>query len=153
MTALLGSLLVVTIILFSSISCMNIKSDKLASLPYRPRDIVTPKCRYEIGAYKPQKGEYNFRCFDMNVTKSFLVSIAPKYKKGDIVSVDGLKWIRLEVTSVQRQLPVGWEPYPNPPMPVMKLGGDQAKHCIAYAQWVNDHPHFGYPPIPLFGKR
>ena len=99
---------------------------------------------FTIGAFRPSKTEYNFRHYDAAKTVAFLASIKDRFSDGELVAVDGLKW-RLEDGR--------WVPFPNPPIPVFKQGDDRAEHCRRYAEWVNNHPHFGYPPIPMMDRK
>jgi len=70
------------------------------------------------------------------------------YEKGDVVEVAGFSW-RKSVSHVPADSWIEWVPYPNPPVPQLEKGESKAKHTQEYAKWIQDHPHFGYPPIPL----
>lgn len=108
---------------------------------------------FVINAFVPKKGEYSFRLYDGQKTKQFLNEIGERFEIGDIIEVDGLKWEKY-LKSIESENGIeswaDWRPYPNPPMPVLEDGEDVGVHVREYAKWINDHPHFGYPPIPLF---
>jgi hypothetical protein len=38
-------------------------------------------------------------------------------------------------------------------IPVYKQGDDVGDYCRRYAEWIDNHPHFGYPPLPLENKK
>jgi hypothetical protein len=113
---------------------------KNSGMTYRP---ITPKESFSIGAFKPSKTEYNFKHYDETTTVAFLGSIKDRFSNGDIVAVDGLKW--------QKDYGV-WCPFPNPPIPVLKPGDNLGEYTRAYAEWIDNHPHFGYPPLPMENK-
>jgi hypothetical protein len=103
-----------------------------------------PKESFSIGAFKPSKTEYNFKHYDGEKVAALLASVNGRFSDGDIVAVDGLKW----------QKNAGeWAAIPNPPIPVLKPGDDVSKYLDLYAEWIEDHPHFGYPPLPLGNKK
>jgi len=95
---------------------------------------------YRINAFQPSLTDFNMNHYDANKMIGFLNSISSQYQKNQIVEVDGLKWIK-EAEE--------WMPYPNPPMPVLDPGEDVTQHVKQYAKWIDDHPHFGYPPLPF----
>ena len=113
---------------------------KELGLTYIP---VTPTASFSIGTFKPSKTEYNYKHYDNAKAMTLLASVNNRFSDGDIVAVDGLKWKKNEGY---------WEPIPNPPIPVLKPGDDVCEHTIRYAEWINNHPHFGYPPIPMDNK-
>ncbi len=103
-----------------------------------------PRESFLIGAFNPSETEYNFKHYDAEKALAFLTSIKGRFSNGDIVAVDGLKW----------QIAEGeWYPIPNPPIPVLKPGDDQGEYLHNYAEWVDNHPHFGYPPLPMESKQ
>jgi len=95
---------------------------------------------YKLGAFKPVKNDYGFKHYDEKKTRLFLAGITLKHQVGEIIEVDGLKW---------KKEGEYWTPYPNPPTPVLEEGEDIGKHVKEYGKWINDHPHFGYPPLPM----
>lgn len=98
---------------------------------------------YEIGAYKPDPRKYGFKNYNAVMAGEFLSAAVNKYKNLDIIAIDGLKW----------QLVNGyWNPFPNPSIPVLEEGEDMGKHIQEYAKWIDEHPHFGYPPLPMMDK-
>lgn len=113
---------------------------------------------FEIGAYEPAPNEYHYKQY-MEAEKrirNFLEACNDLFSDGDIVSVDGLKFKKIESSFVFAKNDPNysravWEPFPNPPMPVLEPGESRIKHVQEYAEWINRHPHFGYPPIPLTG--
>ena len=120
-----------------------------------PPDVVPVKQHYIIGAYRPKREEYNFRNYDDQKTRQFLTAVLEEHSVGDVISVDGLKWIKKE-----KQIPpskhmlVFWEPFPNPPQPVYEKEKESAlEHCEEYAEWVDLHPHLGFPPMPRPHKK
>ena len=114
---------------------------KEPSLTYNP---VPPRESFLIGAFNPSKTEYNFRHYDKKMAVAFLASVNNRFSEGDIVAVDGLKWKKNEGE---------WEAFPNPPIPVFKQGDNIQEHVLRYAEWIDNHPHFGYPPIPMENKK
>jgi hypothetical protein len=108
-------------------------------------ETVRAKKYYVIGAYAPVEGEYSFRNYDDVAARRFLAGISSQFKDGDIVSVDGLKWVKSGRTT--------WDPFPNPPQPVKKPDEDDLAFAGRYAEWIDAHPHFGYPPVPIDGKQ
>ncbi len=118
--------------------CVGVgKGKKSAYIP------VTPKESFSIGAFNPSKTEHNFKHYDEGKTVAFLASIKERFSEGDIVAVDGLKW---EITEGE------WEAIPNPPIPVLEPGDNVLEHDQRYAEWIDNHPHFGYPPLPMGNK-
>ena len=95
---------------------------------------------YKLGAFKPKRGEYGFKNYDGKKTRLFLAGITRRHNEMDVIEVDGLKW--------QREHNY-WTPFPNPPIPALEKDEDRGKHFKEYAKWINDHPHFGYPPLPM----
>jgi hypothetical protein len=114
------------------------KEPKLAYIP------PTPKELFSIGAFKPSKTEYNFKHYDGGKVATLLASVDGRFSDGDIVAVDGLKW---------QKNAGAWEPIPNPPIPVLKQGDNADEYLSRYAEWIEDHPHFGYPPLPIGNKK
>ena len=119
--------------------CAGVGKEKVSA--YVP---PTPKESFSIGAFNPSKTEYNFRHYDEAKAVAFLASINDRFSDGDIVAVDGLKW---QKTGGE------WNAIPNPPIPVLKPGDNVLDHDRKYAEWVDNHPHFGYPPLPLENKQ
>lgn len=119
----------------------SVRAGKEPELAYKP---VTPKESFSIGAFKPSKTEYNFKHYDEKMVIAFLASIKDRFVDGDIIAVDGLKWQKNEDA---------WKPIPNPPVPVYKKGDDREEHFRRYAEWIDNHPHFGYPPLPIENKK
>lgn len=116
---------------------------------------VAPKVKhtYEIGAYHPSSTNYNFKSYDRKKTTEFLASISDQYSDGDIVSVDGLKWVKKQYDKGARKFGF-WKPFPNPPIPVYDREKESPQeHFRKYAEWINDHPHFNYPPLPIPQKQ
>jgi hypothetical protein len=103
---------------------------------------TTAQKYYEIEAFNKETKEY-----DKDRMEAFLKGITPKYKDGDIVSVDGLKWQRFSGRgNVELAM---FAPFPNPPIPVYEESKEtKFEHIDEYRQWIIDHPHFGYPPLP-----
>jgi len=117
---------------------------RIAKKPGQAYVPVKAKESFSIGVFKPSKTEYNFKHYDEGKAIAFLASIDARFSEGDIVALDGLKW--------QRQHGE-WNPIPNPPFPVYKKGDDLSEFYLKYAGWIDDHPHFGYPPLPMDNKR
>lgn len=113
------------------------KGSKLAYIP------PVPKESFSIGAFKPSKTEYNFKHYDGAKVGTLLASVNDRFSDGDVVAVDGLKWKKNEGE---------WYPIPNPPVPVLKPGDDAGEYLSRYAEWIENHPHFGYPPLPIGHK-
>lgn len=111
--------------------------EKKPALGYTP---VPANESFSIGAFKPSKTECNWNRYDEEKAVGFLATLSKQFSEGDIVSVDGLKWQKTKSD---------WEPIPNPPIPVFKPGDDVHEYVRKYAVWIDDHPHFKYPPIPL----
>lgn len=99
---------------------------------------------YHIGAFLPSKIDYNMNHYDSGKMIAFLDTMKSRYQDKQIVEVDGLKWIKTNEE---------WTPYPNPPIPVFVQGEDSVQHTMKYAKWIDDHPHFGYPPLPFQKRR
>ena len=94
---------------------------------------------YKIGAYQPSQTNY-FNKIDIPKTINFLNSLT-NHVNGDLISVDNLKWQKTED---------GWIPFPNPRVPVYNpKKEDKNKYTQRYAKWINDHPHFELPPLPM----
>lgn len=110
-------------------------------LVYHP---VPPKESFSIGAFKPSETEYNFKHYDGGKAYAFLASVKDRFSDGDIVAVDGLKWKKEDGE---------WAPFPNPPVPVWNKGDDREAHFQRYARWIQDHPHFELPPLPIDGLK
>jgi hypothetical protein len=95
---------------------------------------------YLIGSFDRETKQY-----DKQAMKTFIESIQDKFVAGDIISVDGLKW---EKTAYGRSQSA-FGPFPNPPIPVYEKDQESVhKHVSEYRQWIINHPHFGYPPLP-----
>lgn len=95
------------------------------------------RASYIIGAYNPSNG---YNCFQYNSSKTmaFLNSLPNEFEEGEIIEVDNLKW---KMTDGR------WLAHKNPPGPFDTNGHPTNFHL--YAQWINDHPHLGFPPLPL----
>jgi hypothetical protein len=119
---------------------------------------------YVIGAFKPDPKKYGYQTYDTEKVKGFLKSIPEEhFKYGDIIEIDGLKWIKTEELLKTIASKTGksmielaaagvskWKAYPNPPTPVFEKEKETAnEHCEEYAKWIDDHPHFGLPPLPM----
>ena len=125
------------------VSCKTAEID-----PYN----VPVRHTYIIHAYTPAKDEMNHKNFNVPRTSSFLDTIINDYKDGDIIAVDGLKWQKVEYAKRpgNGELMATWEPYPNPPVSIYEKDKESAReHVEEYAQWINDHPHFQLPPLPM----
>lgn len=106
---------------------------------------VIPDAVYAPGIYLPSEKGYNCTRYKSDEIDEYLDGLIAKHTPGEIVQVDGLKWKRTDQEWA-------WEPYPNPPMPVLEEGECPRKHFGEYAEWINTHPHFGYPPLPLIDR-
>ena len=120
---------------------------------YRPpkkSEYCEVNASYKIGAFKPDPKKYGYQTYDQKKAKLFLASIPREhYRIGDIIEVDGLKWIK---ENMQLEMKTLWKPFPNPPVPILEEKEEPAKHLKEYAQWIDDHPHFGLPPLPMSVK-
>lgn len=114
------------------------KEPKLAYIPPTPRE------SFSIGAFTPSKTEHNCRHYDQGRVIALLASVNNRFSDGDIVAVDGLKW---------QKNAGAWNPIPNPPIPVLKQGDNVGEYLSRYAEWIENHPHFGYPPLPTENKQ
>ena len=132
--------IVVIIVASALMGCMATDTEESISTPSKTR----LASRYTIDAFISNEDEYNFRHYDAQKTRQFLAQISDDYRSGEIVEVDGLKWKKQKVS---------WVPYPNPPIPILEKGEDRGKHLKEYANWIDSHPHFGYPPLPMGNKR
>lgn len=116
-------------------------------------EIVLANAYFNIKAYKGDKNSYNFRRYLEAKPKIeyFLDISCVFFKDGDIVSVDGLKFKINVFSNSCGKVVHSWEPFPNPPKPVLESrdSNEVREHIIRYARWINEHPHFGYPPIPI----
>ena len=135
-----AALLIVFLVLAGVVGCQTNRADTCI--------VITPKGKvrvpaYYIESYKPEEGKYGCQVYNARAARTFLAAVSHKYSEDDIIAVDNLKWqLRNKV----------WQPYPNPPMPVYKAGDDRGIHCKRYAEWIDTHPHFGYPPLPMPNK-
>ena len=118
--------------------CVGVRKDPVVS--YIP---PTPTASFAIGAFEPNATEYNYKHYDEGKAVAFLASVNDRFSEGDIVALDGLKWKKIEGE---------WQPIPNPPIPVLKPGEASGDFINRYAEWIDNHPHFDYPPIPLANK-
>lgn len=149
----LGTILIICCIVYVMVNCRPILSASIVDTPevlkqkyeqHMPvKTIVVAE--YEIGAYKPDPRKYGTETYDNNKTQLFLETIKNKFKDGDIVAVDTLKYKKATIDGEGGY----WEPYPNPPEPILEKGEDAGKHIKEYAYWINTHPHMGYPPLPV----
>ena len=98
------------------------------------------EAKYQINAFQPSKTDYNMNHYNAVKMGAFLKDINDLYQNNQIIEVDGLKW---------KKESGEWMPFPNPPMPVLKPGGDVLQYTKQYAKWIDDHPHFSYPPLPF----
>jgi len=94
---------------------------------------------YDVGIFKNDPNRFGYENIDMDRAQILLSEAFPKFKTGDIIAMDGLKW---------KKAAGRWEPFPNPPKPILEPGEDVDKHLKEYAKWSHDHPHFGLPPMP-----
>lgn len=109
---------------------------KEPGLSYKP---VPVKESYSIGAFTPDAVEHNVNHYDQGKALTFLASVDGRFSDGDIIAIDGLKWQKADAE---------WHPIPNPPIPVLERGESIDKYTRRYAEWIENHPHFMYPPLP-----
>lgn len=101
---------------------------------------------FTANIFVSQTNTYNYQVYNASLMHEFLNNIIDKFDIGDIIQVDSLKWKKGhdDHTGV-----IKWTPFPNPPVPTLKDSANVREHIEKYAKWINDHPHFGYPPIPM----
>ena len=112
-------------------------------------ETVIANAYFNLGAYQGDSKQYNYKAFSMARAKinAFLDKCNDLFSIDDIVSVDGLKFQKIAMIGGG----IRWEPFPNPPMPVLDKSDPENRktHFRKYAEWINEHPHFGYPPLPM----
>jgi len=145
----------ILIVILTLTSIDNVESASITNYTVTSGLKTTPygtvvKKSFSIDAFTPKEGQYGYLLYNGEKMSAFLKDIIGDFILGDIVEVDGLKWKKQLVSLGDGYNIESWEPYPNPPMPVLEKGEDISKHLKAYSKWINDHPHFGYPPLPLF---
>ena len=120
-----------------------------------PEETVVAKAYFKLGAYKGSTTEYNYKQYGESKKRinKFLEACTDLFEDNDIVSVDGLKFQK--TLAFNYGSANSWKPFPNPPMPVLDKSLDKSNprnrhdHFRKYSKWINDHPHFGYPPLPM----
>ena len=114
-------------------------------------EVPPPKVEKYIKAdkyYKINSFNHETKAFDKQAMEKFIASIDSKYDAGDIISIDGLKWMKVS-TRGKGHVEAMFTPYPNPPIPVYEEGKEnKLDHIQEYKEWIINHPHFGYPPLP-----
>ena len=99
---------------------------------------------YNAGYFNPIPGQPNRDTFDRIKTVEYLSHLVEKHSIGDIIAVDGLKY-QLRGHPAWPKDEYCFEPYPIKPLPVQK---NDIEYFREYAQWIEDNPNFGYPPLP-----
>jgi len=139
------TVVIVAILTLGLCSCRTTNTTTTSVItPYGTKIVAS----YGIGAFHPKVKGLGPRRYNRMKMTAFLNTVDKQFRTWDIISVDGLKFRKEPLPFEKSTKITTWTPYPNPPMPVLEPGEDRWKHLKEYAQWIEDHPHFGLPPLP-----
>jgi hypothetical protein len=94
---------------------------------------------YKLGLFYNDPNKFGRDNIQMEKIDTFLELIRPHHRNDEIISIDGLKWIKWDGY---------WHALANPPQPILEPGEDPLTHAQEYFKWCHDHPHLELPPSP-----